>query len=84
MTIETKYNIGDEVWVYMDGQCTKVEIVGYHIITYPDDGTPAAYKVVTPRGFTYRILEYHIFPTKEELLNSLWYENRRIFSKKNC
>lgn len=31
MTIETKYNIGDEVWVKVQGEPTALKVVGFYI-----------------------------------------------------
>lgn len=65
MTIETKYNIGDEVWFTTQYQRpVKAKIIGIHIVgkslylTY-------LFEEYAPR------LESALFPTKEELLKSL-------------
>lgn len=76
MKIETKYNIGDEVW-YMESNkaCSriikairvtsygKINIVEYGYLNHPECGDERTHW-----------LEYHecrLFPTKEELLKSL-------------
>ena len=69
MTIETKYNIGDEVWITNNSQPIQVQILqitvkkrGEHItIEYMIDND----EVITRR------YEQDLFPTKEELLKSL-------------
>lgn len=68
MTIETKYNIGDEVWFRFDGKPLngKVARISEHAIKI---------KVVFKDGneylFSRDIKDFKLFPTKEELLNSL-------------
>lgn len=71
MTIETKYNIGDEVW-FMDWNVpTKGIVVKLDIdIARTGDWYIEHYKVET-RGFIIPRIGQHIFPTKEELLKSL-------------
>ena len=83
MTIETKYNIGDEVWTIYQHQAIKLHIDG--IKTYTNSKrTVAEYKLVYKpvQSSEYDILcadveiqesflEQHLFPTKEELLKSL-------------
>lgn len=66
MTIETKYNIGDEVWYSMGGYAFSNTVIGIHILN---------------KGIImYDIRFYHthctlaenaVFPTEEELLKSL-------------
>ena len=73
MTIETKYNIGDEVWfthdhIAMIGKVDKIEITtrfGDVEISYEVD---VSYMTLTEVG---KIWEGFLFPTKEELLKSL-------------
>ena len=64
MTIETKYNIGDEVWFRFCGQI--------------ESGIIACIKIYSPCDIFYRMrgncvafMEHDLFPTKEELLKSL-------------
>lgn len=66
MTIETKYNIGDEVWAMRCGLPSVFEICKV-IIIHDYKETIIQYKV---RGRNY-FLEPMLFPTKEELLKSL-------------
>lgn len=64
MTIETKYNIGDEVWVKTySGNVYCNRITGIHI---KQDGL-IAYSLLNFADRT----ENELFPTKEELLKSL-------------
>ena len=66
MTIETKYNIGDEVWcqTHTGVRCVKIgsiEIIDGICLVYHLEGEDV-------RGWSF---EYELFPTKEELLKSL-------------
>ena len=75
MTIETKYNIGDEVWVgdkeagsILNGRVVDVNIYcnyGHHVTV--------VFTVILEamRINPIRVLEWQLFPTKEELLKSL-------------
>lgn len=69
MTIETKYNIGDEVWFMDDLQPTSGEILMIDIERYKrmqfTKYTVALCDVLTS------FYEDKLFPTKEELLKSL-------------
>jgi hypothetical protein len=72
MKIETKYDIGQEVWcMFCDEltQCT-IEAIKPYINRRKSVFT---YYVVPNDGSTYgfNIEEYELFPTKEELLKSL-------------
>ena len=83
MTIETKYNIGQEVWTIYQHQAIQLCVKG--IKTYTNGKrTVAEYKLVYKpvQSGEYDILcadveiqetflEQHLFPTKEELLKSL-------------
>lgn len=83
MTIETKYNIGDEVWAIYQHQAIQLCVKG--IKTYVHRrGTVVEYMLVYKPVQTNEddilcadiniqetYLEKHIFPTKEELLKSL-------------
>ena len=64
MAIETKYNIGDEVWFYFCGQI--------------DSGIIKCIEIYSPCEVFYRMkvncvafMESDLFPTKEELQKSL-------------
>lgn len=71
MTIGTKYNIGDEVWVSVDGKPTqgKVRYIDAHIGHFGNQlrGT-IRYGVIS---YEPAYDEEDVFPTKEELLKSL-------------
>lgn len=72
MTIETKYNIRDEVWGIVSGGAHKLKIrsivphysEAYQVIKYGFEKTPYM-------GHFDLIEEQNLFPTKEELINSL-------------
>lgn len=72
MTIETKYNIGQEVWGIVNGGAHKLQIgniilhysKGYKAIKYGFGKTPYT-------GHFDLIEESKLYPTKEELLKSL-------------
>lgn len=83
MKIETKYNIGDEVWLIEANKCISGKIVGFrhtygighrygHLYT-GKESIRIDYSIEIP----YRIFhavdieERRVFPTKEELLKSL-------------
>ena len=68
MTIETKYNIGDEVWFMFDVKPLKGKVVRISEYTIK-------VKVIFKDGkeylFSRDIKDFKLFPTKEELLKSL-------------
>ena len=66
MKIETKYNIGDEVWVMYYNSPHTFEI-NKVLIIHDYNETIIQYKV---KGCKY-FFESEIFPTKEELLKAL-------------
>lgn len=70
MTIETKYNIGDEVW-FQDHEehPIKNDILGIEIETYKHK--QLIKYLFEQDGFLFTIYEEDLFPTKEELLKSL-------------
>lgn len=68
MTIETKYNIGDEVWFLFDGKplngkIARISEYTIKIIVIFKDGKEYL--------FSRDIKGFKLFPTKEELLKSL-------------
>ena len=80
MTIETKYNIGDEVWFMADNKVRKAIIYGFACVEsclYIKDGescgihTDLDYIVCISQGHTTKMYDCDLFPTKEELLKSL-------------
>ena len=71
MTIETKYNIGDEVWItniFMNP--TEVKIYGI-VAEIKDNKVLIDYHVGLSKDSCTLTKEELIFPTKEELLKSL-------------
>ena len=68
MTIETKYNIGDEVWWYWLGSCVTAsgKVMGYRKAK-----DKIIYAVISTADGTAHIEVNRLFPTKEELLKSL-------------
>lgn len=69
MTIETKFNIGDEVWAYLGGQCIKGVITRFTIYV-ESDGSRTYYNVDFEVDDA-RLLGKSLFLTKQELLDSL-------------
>lgn len=66
MTIETKYNIGDEVWFMFDEKPIRgtIKNIGSHI---------SINVVINGNSYIFRreAKGFELFPTKEELLKSL-------------
>lgn len=71
MKIETKYNIGDEVWTVIKGKAVKevVNMIHIHIGSY--ENISYSFNSRRALGLFEPIEESNIFPTKEELLKSL-------------
>ena len=70
MTIETKYNIGDEVWFRTLGINYKAKINCIIIDVFPNGNRIIHYNLHS-NGHSYERYEEELFPTKEELLKSL-------------
>lgn len=74
MIIETKYNIGDKVWLMEDNKPKEYEIIGFTVnkgkmrTTEQFLFTDNNYILL---DFPFRCQEHNIFKTKEELLASL-------------
>lgn len=70
MTIETKYNIGDEVWFILGNKARQGKILG---ITFNKLGNSLiCYYYNVSVGVSHGSFnESDLFPTKEELLKSL-------------
>lgn len=68
MKIETKYNIGDEVWFMFDGKplSGKIARISEHTIKIE-----VRFKDGKDYLFCREIKGFNLFPTKEELLKSL-------------
>jgi hypothetical protein len=77
MTIETKYNIGDEVWAIVENraQCLRIEsiAVSTYAETFDESGALVSYRIRINYylGDGVWINDVDCFPTKEELLKSL-------------
>lgn len=76
MTIETKYNIGDVVYVMYNNKVTSIKICGMDINI--EEGFDGQYTLPTKVEILYydfgkhhSFNEQNLFPTKEELLKSL-------------
>lgn len=70
MTIETKYNIGDEVW-FMGLGNPKKGVIKTITIGVLGDGDVQLKYALEKSGFWYHRYENQLFSTKEELLKSL-------------
>lgn len=68
MKIETKYDIGQEVWFFYYGKIFKDIIT--HRMTIAIGNRRDNIVIYRTRNFN-NIAEYDLFPTKEELLKSL-------------
>lgn len=68
MKIETKYDIGQEVWFFYYGKIFKDIIT--HRMTIAIGNRRGNIVIYRTRKFN-NIAEYDLFPTKEELLKSL-------------
>lgn len=77
MTIETKYNIGDEVWAIVENRAQCLRIEGVAISTlgeiFDDSGKLISYRIRIKYYFGDGewANDVNCFPTKEELLKSL-------------
>ena len=66
MKIETKYDIGQEVWYHFGGTIANGYILGIRI----SQGNPIIYEVSVIHTYCF-MTEEDLFPSKEELLKSL-------------
>lgn len=74
MTIETKYNIGDEVWTVKGGKARvgHIQSLCFHkFMVLGNLHARMTYDVSSDEQILYHIDEIDLFPTKEELLKSL-------------
>lgn len=71
MTIETKYNIGDEVWAMSEERRIYVGKIEKTRIYIEQDDVLIDHLVCMRQGLNCWIANFRLFPTKEELLNSL-------------
>lgn len=70
MIIETKYNIDDEVWVWLDEQCMKGRIFNIRIYIKKNESVEGWYNIMIDDD-DICLPSSCLFPTKEELLKSL-------------
>jgi hypothetical protein len=70
VTIETKYNVGDEVWIRTLKFNKKVNVIGITINIRTNGEVLMEYGLES-RGYYYTRRECDLFPTKEELIKSL-------------
>jgi hypothetical protein len=69
MIIETKYNIGNEVWMHLGNECIHGKIIELRIYVRKKE-TREIYDVFVDDELVPMLGEL-LFPTKEELLKSL-------------
>lgn len=70
MTIETKFNLGDEVFVLYNDKIHCVTVTGVEVfLNFGDSGIN--YRVQFPAGGETKFAESRLFPTKLSLINSL-------------
>jgi hypothetical protein len=67
MTIETKFNIGDEVWLMESNKAQQTVVYQINIVVHPSN-----YVIqYQEKGYTNWYNEDQLFPSKESLLQSL-------------
>lgn len=71
MTIETKYNIGDKVYYKRFGEVYELKIIGVKVIERKPISSVEYYVIEDDDNISMCLAEQLLFPTKEELLNSL-------------
>ena len=72
MIIETKYNIGDEVWGIPNGKPVKLTIARMYVKVHKHKVSISyEFDDINDDDRTYRLQESWLFSTKEELLKSL-------------
>lgn len=72
MTVDTKYNLGDEVWGEWYMEITRFKVTSISIFVVGNI-TSIVYDLEDTQDYTNdaRMTEENLFPTKEELLKSL-------------
>lgn len=71
MTIETKYNIGNIVWMYVLNEPTEVVITKVKTLSHSKFNTNVSYRIkCVDEDYEVEISEKYLYKTKEELLNS--------------
>lgn len=74
MTIETKYNIGDEVWLMYENRAVAAQVISMKVtVEELMFGTiiKNIYYRIKNQHFDREISEHRIYASKEELLKSL-------------
>ena len=71
MTIETKFNIGDEVWFMKENKPTKKVVDFIEIIAASTTSKSFIQYGLKMEVVVERVTEKYLFSTKEELLKSL-------------
>lgn len=73
MTIETKYNIGDEVFYLDENKVNKkkIEVIEFNLFKDGSGGLKYKLEGYNKEGNWQYLKENELFPTKEELLASL-------------
>ena len=69
MNIETKYNLGQEVWMHLSNRCICGKIID--VRAYTSNKRKMIVYELFAEDECISMLEEHLFPTKEELLKSL-------------
>ncbi len=80
MTIETKYNIGDVVWIRVNENPTCAEIS--YIVVRKHGDIFYGFKFFSEKAERCVYPDKDTVPTKEELFKSLLYGSKRIESRK--
>lgn len=71
MIIETKYNIGQEVWLMKENKPTTQVVDFIEIIAASTTSKSFIQYGLKMEGVVERVTENHLFSTKEELIKSL-------------
>jgi hypothetical protein len=71
MTIETKYNIGDEVWAIVDNKPTKCRVGRIDTVHIGLSSSISYFLLFDQQQTRCERKEAFIYPTEEELLKSL-------------
>jgi len=67
MEVESKYNLGDLVWLIYDNKAVRFKVTGVRISVEDADN----YEVEYSLSDCTKRLEHQLFDTKEELIKSL-------------
>ena len=69
MTIDTKFEIGDKVFLILDNKVAEREITGVKVTVYPDEDNSYESYVLNYEDVNYPAVR--LFKSKKELLKSL-------------